>query len=128
MPLETEPRFVGHWNRATIWPSDEVYLGTLESNLPFVVEHEPDIVFYLAGADPYAGDKLGRLAISIEGLRQRDECVLQYCYEHEIPIVTLMSGGYGEDISDTVEIHCNTIRVARKVFEREETSVSCAAS
>jgi acetoin utilization deacetylase AcuC-like enzyme len=97
--------------------ADDSYLTTLELNLPSVLEHRPDIVFYLAGADPYAGDKLGRLALSIAGLRQRDEFVLRSFYEHEIPLVTVMSGGYGENISDTIEIHCNTIRVARKVYD-----------
>lgn len=96
---------------------DEVYLRTLAQHLPYVLEHEPDVVFYLAGADPYAGDKLGRLALSVSGLRERDEYVLGSCYEAEIPLVTVMSGGYGENISDTVEIHCNTIRAARELLE-----------
>ena len=98
---------------------DEAYLGALTRNLPCVLEHEPEIVFYLAGADPYSGDKLGRLAVSIDGLRERDEYVLQTCQARELPLVTVMSGGYGENISDTVEIHCNTIRAARSVFEPE---------
>jgi len=97
--------------------SDQVYLSTLAANLPHVLSHEPDIVFYLAGADPYVGDRLGRLGLSITGLRLRDEFVLQSCYDHEVPIVTVMSGGYGEQISDTVEIHCNTIRAVRDIFE-----------
>jgi acetoin utilization deacetylase AcuC-like enzyme len=96
---------------------DEVYLRALAQNLPVAFEHAPDIVFYLAGADPYAGDRLGRLALSIEGLRKRDEYVLKACYHSEVPVVTVMSGGYGENIGDTVEIHCNTIRAARNVFE-----------
>ncbi len=101
--------------------TDGPYLQALLESLPFVFGHSPDIVFYLAGADPYAGDKLGRLAVSIEGLKERDKLVLRQCYEREIPAVTVMSGGYGQNISDTVEIHCNTIRVARSVFiERNE--------
>jgi acetoin utilization deacetylase AcuC-like enzyme len=95
---------------------DDAYLKALAENLPHVLEHQPDIVFYLAGADPYSGDKLGRLALSIAGLRKRDEFVLETCHEHELPCVTVMSGGYGEKISDTVEIHCNTIRAARSIF------------
>lgn len=97
--------------------SDEEYLETLASNLPLVFEHEPEIVFYLAGADPYVGDKLGRLALSLEGLRERDAHVVRECYEREVPIVTVMSGGYGKDINDTIEIHCNTIRTVKEVFE-----------
>jgi len=97
--------------------SDEEYLNTLAAHLPAVFAHNPEIVFYLAGADPYAGDKLGRLALSITGLRERDACVLRECYEREIPVVTVMSGGYGKDINDTIEIHCNTIRMVKEVFE-----------
>jgi acetoin utilization deacetylase AcuC-like enzyme len=97
--------------------SDDAYLECLPSHLPTVFAHDPDIVFYLGGADPYAGDKLGRLALSIEGLRARDEFVLRECYEREVPVVTVMSGGYGKDIDDTIEIHCNTIRMVKEVFE-----------
>ncbi len=109
--------------------SDAEYLQALADNLPTLFAHSPDIVFYLAGADPYAGDKLGRLGVSIDGLRTRDELVLTACYEREIPIVTVMSGGYGENISDTVEIHCNTIRAGRSIFgERGGRSASQVAS
>ena len=97
--------------------SDYEYLETLAHHLPTVFAHDADIVFYLAGADPYAGDKLGRLAVSIEGLSARDELVLRGCYEREAPVVTVMSGGYGKDINDTIEIHCNTIRTVKEVFE-----------
>ena len=87
------------------------------SHLPRCFAHDPEIVFYLAGADPYAGDKLGRLALSIDGLRERDAYVLRECYEREVPVVTVMSGGYGKDINDTIEIHCNTIRMVKEIFE-----------
>jgi acetoin utilization deacetylase AcuC-like enzyme len=102
--------------------TDNEYLACLTSHLPKVFAFDPDIVFHLAGADPFAGDKLGRLALTINGLRQRDHCVLSACYEREIPIVTVMSGGYGKDINDTIEIHCNTIRAVKEVFESQ-----CAA-
>ena len=97
--------------------TDREYLACLANHLPRVFAAEPEIIFYLAGADPYAGDKLGRLALTLDGLRQRDECVLRGCYEREVPVVTVMSGGYGKDINDTVEIHCNTIRAVKEVFE-----------
>lgn len=97
--------------------SDTEYLDTLAKHLPAVFAAEPEIVFYLAGADPYKGDKLGRLAVSIDGLRERDAYVLRECYEREVPIVTVMSGGYGKDINDTIEIHCNTIRMVKQIFE-----------
>jgi len=96
---------------------DAEYLETLAHHLPAVFASDPQIVFYLAGADPYKGDKLGRLALSIDGLRNRDAYVLRECFEREIPVVTVMSGGYGKDINDTIEIHCNTIRVVKEVFE-----------
>jgi acetoin utilization deacetylase AcuC-like enzyme len=97
--------------------SDDEYLSILSKSLERVFQSRPEIVFYLAGADPYVGDKLGKLALSIQGLHQRDELVLQECYEREIPVVTVMSGGYGKEISDTIEIHCNTIRAVKKIFE-----------
>ena len=80
--------------------------------------HRPDIAFYLGGADPYEGDKLGRLSLSIAGLRARDRFVLSACRQAGLPVVTVMSGGYAAKIDDTVEIHCNTIRVAREIFHQ----------
>jgi acetoin utilization deacetylase AcuC-like enzyme len=103
---------------------DDAYLESLKSNLPKVLQFEPDIVFYLAGADPFVGDKLGRLALTIDGLRKRDELVLTSCYKRELPVVTVMSGGYGEQLGDTVEIHCNTIRSVQSVFFSRQTILS----
>ena len=91
---------------------DAFYLDVLKANLPRVLQHNPDIIFYLAGADPFVGDRLGRLAVSIGGLRERDDLVLSSCRHREIPVVTVMSGGYGVNLNDTIEIHCNTIRSA----------------
>ena len=99
--------------------TDDEYLAQLRNHLASVVAFDPEIVFYLAGADPFAGDKLGRLALTIDGLRQRDSLVLRDCYEREVPVVTVMSGGYGKDINDTIEIHCNTIRTVKEVFESQ---------
>ena len=100
--------------------NDEGYTNTLERHLPQVFASEPQIIFYLAGADPFEGDKLGRLALSIKGLRVRDELVLRECKRRGVPVVTVMSGGYAADINDTVEIHCNTIRAARNIFDGME--------
>ena len=94
---------------------DDEYLEILENVLERVRLHDPDVIFYLAGADPYEKDKLGRLGLSIGGLRRRDERVLRYAEEMGTPIVTTMSGGYAADIDDTVEIHCNTIRAVKAV-------------
>ena len=105
---------------------DEEYLDALARHLPRVFGHAPDLVFYLGGADPYAGDKLGRLALSMGGLRARDEMVLRACRDRGVPVATVMSGGYAADIADTVEIHANTIRAAKLVFEPESRGASHA--
>ncbi|HEX8368314.1 MAG TPA: histone deacetylase [Pyrinomonadaceae bacterium] len=99
---------------------DREFLEILHEALPRIFLHNPDIVFYLGGADPFEKDKLGRLKLTKEGLRRRDEMVLQFAAEREVPIVTTMSGGYALDINDTVEIHCNTIRAVKKVFFAED--------
>lgn len=104
--------------------SDQVYLGTLTRYLPILFEKNPDIIFYLAGADPYAGDKLGRLSLSKNGLIQRDRLVLRECYRREIPVVTVMSGGYSVDINDTVDIHCNTLRIVRMIYGSSHNDIS----
>ena len=98
---------------------DVEYLETLEHALDRVRMHDPDVIFYLAGADPYEKDKLGRLGLSIDGLKRRDEMVLRFARESGVPIVTTMSGGYAADINDTVEIHCNTIRAVKSVYFEE---------
>jgi acetoin utilization deacetylase AcuC-like enzyme len=95
---------------------DAEYLAALQENLAAVFAHAPEIVFYLAGADPYEHDKLGRLSLTLKGLQARDEIVLRACKQRGVPVVTVMSGGYAEDILDTVEIHCQTIRAAKLVF------------
>jgi acetoin utilization deacetylase AcuC-like enzyme len=101
---------------------DEEYLDALARNLPRAFGHGPEIVFYLGGADPYAGDKLGRLALSIEGLRARDETALRECRARGVLVATVMSGGYASDIHDTVEIHCNTVRAVKAVFDGVQSS------
>ena len=108
--------------------SDDEYLRILEQSLTLVFQHEPEIIFYLAGADPFAGDKLGKLSLTIDGLGFRDARVLRECYEREVPVTTVMSGGYGKQINDTVEIHCNTIRMAKEVFESQTRQASATPS
>jgi len=100
--------------------SDAEFLAALNEALPEIFQHEPELVFYLGGADPYKRDKLGRLGLTIEGLRRRDEMVLRFAKEKQVPIVTTMSGGYAHDINDTVEIHCNTIRAVKTVFAESQ--------
>jgi len=105
---------------------DAEFLETLNKALPRIFLHNPDLVFYLGGADPFEKDKLGRLGLTIEGLQQRDEMVLSFAKNKKIPIVTTMSGGYAQDINDTVEIHCNTIRSVKKVFAESQTQNALA--
>lgn len=92
---------------------DDLYLSLLEQSLDMVLAGQaPDVVFYLAGADPYEGDRLGRLKLTIAGLQQRDHLVLSRCADEGIPIVITMSGGYAHRVEDIVTIHVNTIRTA----------------
>jgi acetoin utilization deacetylase AcuC-like enzyme len=94
---------------------DDQYLELLRHHLDGVLNrHEPDFVFYLAGADPYEGDRLGRLKMTIAGLRERDEIVFEQCRRRGLPIAVSMSGGYATDIDAIVTIHANTIRVANQ--------------
>lgn len=93
---------------------DDEYLGLLARHLETVMATEPDVVFYLAGADPYEGDRLGRLKLTIAGLARRDELVLDRVAEAGIPAAISMSGGYAPDIDAIVTIHANTIRTAAR--------------
>ena len=96
---------------------DARYLQLLGTTLPRLLDEvQPDFVFYLAGVDVLATDKLGHLALTRAGCRQRDELVLGLCQRHRLPVVVCMGGGYSERISDIVEAHANTYRVAAGLF------------
>jgi acetoin utilization deacetylase AcuC-like enzyme len=89
---------------------DTTYLMALEANLERVLEEaNPDLVFYLAGADPYAGDRFGRLGLSIQGLQRRDRMVFAACSRRSLPVVVTLAGGYAARLADIVTIHLNTI-------------------
>lgn len=94
---------------------DDEYLETLGEAFHRIPVGDADMIFYLAGADPYKNDKLGRLGLSIEGLMARDMTVLEAARSNGVPIVTTMSGGYAAEMADTVEIHANTIRAVKAV-------------
>jgi acetoin utilization deacetylase AcuC-like enzyme len=97
---------------------DDEYLGALAPAVSRIfAEFQPGLVFYLAGADPHADDRMGRLRLSHDGLRRRDELVLDACRAAGIPVAITMGGGYGRSLQDTVEAHCNTVRVARRLFD-----------
>ena len=89
---------------------DDEYLTALTKHLPRVLDaHRPDVVFYLAGADPYEGDRLGRLKLTVDGLQMRDRLVFDACRERGVPVAVAMSGGYCPDVDAIVTIHTNTI-------------------
>jgi acetoin utilization deacetylase AcuC-like enzyme len=93
---------------------DATYLGHLTEALPQVIaQSRPDLVVYLAGADPHEGDRLGRLKLSYDGLARRDAMVLEACREVGIPVAIVIAGGYGTDIATTVEVHRRTVMVVR---------------
>ncbi|HMZ22153.1 MAG TPA: histone deacetylase, partial [Blastocatellia bacterium] len=97
---------------------DEEYLGVLQQHVPRILDDfKPDFVFYQAGVDPFERDRLGRLKLTLDGLKRRDEFVISMCRDRGLPVATTMGGGYAKDINDTVEAHCNTIRVALKAHQ-----------
>jgi acetoin utilization deacetylase AcuC-like enzyme len=92
---------------------DEGYLEALQGGVKSALAlARADLVIYLAGADPYAGDRLGRLALSKAGLAARDRMVLDLCRRAGIPVAIAMAGGYARQVQDTVDIHFQTVRVA----------------
>ncbi len=98
--------------------SDELYLLKLKSVLPELIDKlRPDLIFYLSGVDVLAVDKLGRLGLSIEGCKMRDQITFAEAHKRNIPVAVSMGGGYAEKISDIIEAHSNTFRVAFDVFE-----------
>ncbi len=92
---------------------DDEYLERLAEALPGVLRaSRPDLVYYLAGADPHEGDSLGRLLLTFEGLMRRDRMVITACREMGVPVCVTIAGGYGRDIRDTVTVHVTTARIA----------------
>lgn len=97
---------------------DAAYLALLAATLPRLLDEvRPDFVFYLAGVDVLATDKLGHLALSREGCRRRDELVLGLCHQFGLPVQVSLGGGYSERIADIVEAHANTFRVAAGLWQ-----------
>jgi acetoin utilization deacetylase AcuC-like enzyme len=97
--------------------NDDEYLGWLEQSLSSAFRHfEPELLCYIAGADPYKEDQLGGLALTIEGLTKRDELVLKVAREKKVPVMITYAGGYARRVEDTVTIHCNTVQAAKEIF------------
>jgi len=96
---------------------DDPYLASLEAGLLQTLEQaRADLVIYLAGADPYAGDRLGRLALSKKGLLERDTLVMRQCQQRGLPVAVAMAGGYARQVEDTVDIHFQTISTLASLF------------
>ena len=97
---------------------DRTYLGFLAQVLPTLLkEVKPDFAFFLSGVDVLHTDKYGKLKITQEGCRQRDEMVFRLLKENNIPVTVAMGGGYSTDVKIIAEAHCNTFRLAKEIFE-----------
>ena len=98
---------------------DDAYLEALSLALELLEQRfEPDLVLYLAGADPHEGDRLGRLALTHDGLEARDRQVFDWAWQRRVPLVFTMAGGYGRNLDDTLHAQLNTWRVACQYHER----------
>jgi acetoin utilization deacetylase AcuC-like enzyme len=96
---------------------DDDYLAWLDNALSSGLrQFEPDLICYIAGADPYREDQLGGLALTIEGLKKRDDLVFRVAKARNIPVMVTYAGGYARKVEDTVTIHCNAVVAAKEVF------------
>jgi acetoin utilization deacetylase AcuC-like enzyme len=96
---------------------DDDYLAWLDNALSSGLrQFDPELICYIAGADPYREDQLGGLSLSIEGLKRRDELVFRVARTRNIPVMVTFAGGYAQRVEDTVTIHCNTVIAAKEVF------------
>ena len=113
------------------WADAETYFKRLEATLPPAVEQfEPDVVFYIAGADVHVDDRFGQMCLSTADMRRRDERVVSLCRGWGVPVVALYGGGYNRAEGMTTELHCQTVRVAAERFLEEQapTEVSVPTS
>ncbi len=116
-PAEKPPSRVdvGLWSG----DGDEQYLSQMRSHFPrLYCEFKPDLVFYLAGADPYEKDQLGSLRLTIAGLKERDRIALEEARRLRIPVAVILAGGYAREVEETVAIHLNTIRTAMTAWKK----------
>lgn len=98
---------------------DELYLSLLRENLrKALAAFHPDLIFYLAGADPYREDQLGGLALTLEGLRERDRTVFAMARELNVPVAVTLAGGYARRVEDTIAIHVGTVKAAMQTVEQ----------
>jgi acetoin utilization deacetylase AcuC-like enzyme len=102
---------------------DDDYLAWLDNALSSGLrQFEPDLICYIAGADPYREDQLGGLALTLEGLKRRDELVFRVARARNIPVMVTYAGGYARNVEDTVTIHCNTVIAAQEIFALPKTA------
>jgi acetoin utilization deacetylase AcuC-like enzyme len=107
---------------------DGDYLAALDlALLELSNRFDPALVIYLAGADPFAGDRLGRLKLSANGLESRDRRVFDWCFDRSIPVAFVMAGGYGRQIEKTVQIQLTTYSVALSYWQRWQLQRSTPA-
>jgi acetoin utilization deacetylase AcuC-like enzyme len=96
---------------------DQDYLDAIRSVIVDALDKvNPQLVLYIAGADPYRGDTLGRMSLSKAGLAERDQFVLHACQEREIPTAIVMGGGYARNLEDSVDIHLQTLRIGLSLW------------
>ena len=94
-----------------------MYNEKLRQAVPQILDtHKPELVVYVAGADPYVNDQLGTLVLTKRGLAIRDRIVIEGCHKRGIPVVPVLAGGYAMDTKDTVDIHANTARECLRVL------------
>jgi acetoin utilization deacetylase AcuC-like enzyme len=92
---------------------DAAFLAAVKSGVPRAISQaQAGLAIYIAGADPFVDDRLGRLAMTKPGLAERDRFVLELCRSHRLPVAVVMGGGYARDVKDVVDIHLQTIRLA----------------
>jgi len=97
---------------------DQPYLAWLDNALSSGLrQFAPDLICYLAGADPYREDQLGGLALTLEGLRERDRTVFTMAREHNVPVAVALAGGYARNVEDTIAIHVGTVREAASLLQ-----------
>ncbi|MCU1300357.1 MAG: histone deacetylase superfamily [Candidatus Sulfotelmatobacter sp.] len=103
--------------------TDDDYLAWLDNALSSGLrQFEPDLLCYIAGADPYREDQLGGLSLTIDGLKRRDELVFRVARARNIPVMVTYAGGYARNVEDTVTIHCDTVIAAKEVFTKRMSS------
>ena len=96
---------------------DQYYLNKLKDIIPNAIDNfKPDFIFYLSGVDVLNNDKLGRLGLSIDGCKERDKFILEFCKKNSIPVQVSMGGGYSELLKNIIEAHSNTFRLAQEIY------------